>query len=58
MTNKEFFDAIEKQSCPVCGNLLERYEGMLGYEALICDDCGVAVTWDGVHLADKREQIT
>ena len=54
MTNKDFFDAIEKQNCPFCGNPLEYYEGMLGYEALACEDCGVTVDHNGVHLEDKR----
>ena len=45
---------VTKFNCP-CGNQdpkkVEEYDGVLGYQALICESCGATHDDTGIHLA-------
>lgn len=47
---------IIKITCP-CGNTNPKqayeYDGMLGYEAIVCTVCGAYSDWTGIHYADE-----
>ena len=45
---------VIKNSCGNCGcEDLEEYDGLLGYEALICKVCKAVHDWQGLWVNDK-----
>lgn len=44
---------ITSFSCPCCkGTEAKEYDGLLGYESIICKNCGTTIDHTGISLAD------
>lgn len=50
MNIKEFKHLLSKNTCPFCKKPLKYYSGLLGYEAMKCEHCGLTIDHTGMHL--------
>ena len=50
LSKQLFKDNIKNGVCPFCLLTLKYYDGALGYEADICEQCGLTVDNNGIHL--------